>query len=454
MGQITFKVDADTGKAVQGFLKLMDAQRKVTGESRKHGKASKESGNQILGDIKGMVMGYLSVQGVIQGVTKAVQMLREEHEKALAASKAAAVSMTQAISGAGLLGRGPEMARFMRGLDPAFSEPQAAALFTSVAGGFRPDEARPGSVERFKALMGVAAMGKRQGVADLNQFGMVLGELGQAAPGKSAGDIGDIATLITEASGRYGGKLNRGGIKVLGQAIASGMDPDQAVGLMLASFTAGQGPEAATAFLQKLTTPEAALRPGQRPTAAQSARRRLAGMDMAGQMAALRADPSMAAAIFGESQAPAVMAMLGQDPAAMARAVAAAQAGDLQVGRVGQAAAIPGFEGAMDIEAGKAAAERAYSGDTGAMRAEAYGKGYEAVLKNRGDDAFTRAIRGKLYSLLTEVLEVPPTVAIPMLEETQYGLFFGDKGTTVLREIRDELKKSRGVPSPATHREP
>jgi len=444
MANITFKVDADTAKAVQGFLKLVDSQKKSTDESRKHARQSKASENQVTRDIRSMISGYLSLTGALQGLQRAYQMLREEQKREAEAASEAARATAAALGGAGLMAHANELIPYLRNLEPTMDQAEAAGILSAVAGG-----APTASLQRQKALAGLAARGKRMGIPDLQRYATLMAEVGQLAPERPAGDVADIATFVTQASGRYEAKIGKAGVRILQQAIASGLSLEQAVAIMTASITAGQGPEGASAILQKLTGPS--VPPG------------LRGMNLEKRLAAIKADPALASKIFGVSQTPAVLATLNKDIPGLEKQIRAAQEGDLQAQALAQYAAVPEFATQTQADAAAAARKNEDAKNIESLHRQAVYEAYMTVLKRREGSGFlhpggpiSRGISAGSYWTATTAFDMTPEQTVAQLEGGIGGRP-GARSEAILAEIRDIIRAQNGnpsVPSPATHREP
>lgn len=76
MGKVVFEVDADTGKAIKGFLKVVDTQRKMErGFSKgiQKGRRFDKAMSNITGTIKNMAGGFMGARGITMGVRKFIE---------------------------------------------------------------------------------------------------------------------------------------------------------------------------------------------------------------------------------------------------------------------------------------------------------------------------------------------------------------------------------------------
>lgn len=89
MAGITMSFDAETAKAVQGFLKIENAEKKLEQrmerlkqKNQNLNKSGKRGSSEWQQQLKSLAGSYLGVQGAIAAVTKGLQMMRQEIERA------------------------------------------------------------------------------------------------------------------------------------------------------------------------------------------------------------------------------------------------------------------------------------------------------------------------------------------------------------------------------------
>jgi len=90
MGDVIYKVDADTGKAVSAFMKILDAQKKVEGGSRRmsrasgrHSKAMAGGVRQVAGQVATLATGFFSVSTAVSVLRGAWQLWLADIQKSV-----------------------------------------------------------------------------------------------------------------------------------------------------------------------------------------------------------------------------------------------------------------------------------------------------------------------------------------------------------------------------------
>ena len=75
MADVVFKLDAESAKAVRGFLQLDEAQRKVelsskraTNQTKQHGKAMTQAARSAAGELKGLVTQYIGISAAMGAI--------------------------------------------------------------------------------------------------------------------------------------------------------------------------------------------------------------------------------------------------------------------------------------------------------------------------------------------------------------------------------------------------
>lgn len=302
MGNVNFSLDADSAKAVAGFLKIVDAQKKVDKGAAKNKRTTSEFSKSVGKELNSMVGQWLTVGAAIAGVRKGITLISEEMKRLDQLNRKTTMSVTEQIAAAGDMAQGAHIRQFLAsgafrgsGLSPE----EAGRLYGAIRGG------APG--ERLDRVMGLTAQlagTKRAGLSPEGGEGMgtLMGGLATAAPTKSAGDIADLAAMITQGQGRYENKITRGGLKAVQQWTAAGLGTtDTAVDMLMASVQAQQGSEAFQALVDRLGTDQvmAPLKPGRRMTATEKAERGYWSAPKAGRLAMLRGDAALRAKILG-----------------------------------------------------------------------------------------------------------------------------------------------------------
>ncbi len=94
MGDVVYRMTADEGRAVAAFLKVVDVQKKVEDgakrgahHTKKHGQAMQRLGQRAMQDLKGMVAGWIGVQGAIRLARGGWRLFQQDIEKGKTAIK-------------------------------------------------------------------------------------------------------------------------------------------------------------------------------------------------------------------------------------------------------------------------------------------------------------------------------------------------------------------------------
>jgi len=326
MGNVRFDLDAQSAKAVRGFLKIVDVQKKVAGGTRKATRATKDqdnamarAGKQAAKDAKSMVTGWLKVGAAVAGVTKGITAQIEEAKRLAAQQGATTKSLIEAIAGAGDL--------------PFASVIQRRILHRTGGMALRPKEegiplydalrgaAPTMEIGRFEKIYSWMAEGKKAGNflgAGPTDFGTIGGTIGKLFPNMAADDVADVTAFLSQARGRHGKKFTRGGLKAVSQwnTLTRGKHGMTGLGLALAGLESEQGAEPLQAIVQKLGEKRefAPQTFGKKLSDKEAAQRRFYGLTGIQRYEALKKDPSLVDNIFEGSQVGGVKAMLARDP--------------------------------------------------------------------------------------------------------------------------------------------
>ena len=257
MGTVRFDLDAEEAKAVRGLLKVVDAQKKTVRASmagnqaaRGHEKAMRKLGTNAARDLKSMAAGWLTVGAVTGAAHKGLAMIIADLKRIKEQTTAATMTITHHIAGAGDLAQQQKIRSFLESgafKGTGLTMEGRGQLYGAVRGA-----APAAGLDRILGLTAVAAKSKRAAL-DPTAFGTTMGELSKIAPGKTAGDIGDLAAYITTQQGRYAKKINRGGYRDLRQFVAGGLGgAEEGIGMLLASVQASQGSMGFSTLLKKL----------------------------------------------------------------------------------------------------------------------------------------------------------------------------------------------------------
>jgi len=198
MGNVTFTLDAESAKAVQGFLRVEDRQKALeqrsaqlaqrTGQHHDQAKRGSDDWSRALG---GVASSYLSVGAAIGVSMKAFQAMRAEQEKAAADAKQAALGMGALAQ---LAGGSPQVLRELRfeaqrsmreeGMTSQEAGALQFALTSAGKGKLRQTYARLyGTADPMQMLNAVATLQGAMGVAETGGDRQILDKLFMASSG-------------------------------------------------------------------------------------------------------------------------------------------------------------------------------------------------------------------------------------------------------------------------------
>jgi len=328
MGVVNFQLEASEAKAVGAFLKVVDAQRKTERGANKAAAASKRH-EKAMKHVGSMVSSWLGVGAAIGAVTTGIRSVITEMKRLDVMNRTATLSVVGQISSAGDIAQASQIKKFLRTqfAGTGIGYQQAGELYGTLRG------AAPSlSLDRILSLTRQAAGGRRAGMGmeAVKGFGTIMGGLAVAAPGKTAGDIADIASYIEMGQGRHGKKISRGGLAALAQWKAAELgDVETGVGMMMASIQAGQGTMPFQTLVDKLAEQRVlpALQRGRKITGAQRAERAFWTARPMDRLGMLRGDPALRGKILG-TQVARVTAMFGGRPSELTSQVRRAQEED------------------------------------------------------------------------------------------------------------------------------
>jgi hypothetical protein len=261
MGDVIFKVSAETAAAVQGFLKIVDAQKKVEDGASRVVTATKKAADthtnfaassvQHLGN---MVIGWFGVGAAISGVQQALAMVLADLKRIDEQSDRTTNSTVSTIVAMGDQKRVTEIRQKLASdlfASEGVGAAEAAGLYKAVRG------ANPRvSADQAIALTKQAARGRGAGLQgeDLQQFANVVGEVSKLVGPNATGDeIAGMALYAQQQVGKHGRKLDRGGWGAAKAFVDSGMGtPQEALAMLLASQESEQKSSAFASLTEKL----------------------------------------------------------------------------------------------------------------------------------------------------------------------------------------------------------
>lgn len=327
MGTVNFKLEADEAQAVQSFLKVVDAQRKIDAGAKKNTRSTSRFGKSAKKELNTVVGQWTSIGAAIGLAKTGIGMLITEMERLNQINKNGTMSIMAQIAAAGDLAQAGTIRKFLTGAafkGSGLTYTQGGDLRNVIRG------AAPGlAIDRIRNITAQAAGYRRAGISldDGVGFGQLVGGVAAAYKGKSAEDVVDVAAWIFQQQGKFGKKIDRGGFKALHQWNEARLGTnEQGLGMLMASIHAKQGTAAFQALVDVTSMNRVIpdVKPGRRENAAQQAMRAYYAAPKSKRLAMLRSDPSLRAALL-TTRSTSVEAMFAANPAAFARQVTAAQ---------------------------------------------------------------------------------------------------------------------------------
>ena len=335
MGQVNFILEGDEAKAVQAFLKVINAQKKVETGMNRIGRQGKQTdktfgrmSQNMTRDLSGMVMGWATVGTAITGVSRALQSVIADMKRMDDQNKSTIISLTQRIAGAGDMAQGQEIRKFLvknlKGTGVGVKE--GGEVYGAIRG------AAPSmDLTRILKLTRGASGAKKAGFMgeDLTSFATMSGEIAKMAPEKSVGDVMDLTTYVKQLEGRYGKQVVRTGMGVASQFVESQSGSlEEGLGLVLASVQSGQKATGAQLIVQKLREQRDVGEGGFGGGGGNDGLRAFYAASPKERMQMIRGDKDLRGKVFG-TQAASVEAVLSADPTKLTKGAMGAQRGNL-----------------------------------------------------------------------------------------------------------------------------
>jgi len=285
--KVLFNLEAEDAKAVQAFLRVVDAQGKAANKTRemnREGKQLKQTFGKLGGaaaDIAKIGAGFVSAAGAIQLVRSAVRLftmeledLRRKETEAARANMDYAKSFSNIVStwlGTDWVDRAHQQIRKAVADIPELSYTQGRTLLGAY-GAARPTAPLARGMEAVR-MAAPLTWENREGVVKL------VGELEQLYPGRPMERLFDIASAMRRRAGKRIEEIEPG-MKAVHRLLAMGIDPDQALGGLMAAFEAEQAGRSVGTITSLLAYPIKApkRRPGVRLTEEDQLRQEVAGM--------------------------------------------------------------------------------------------------------------------------------------------------------------------------------
>ena len=279
-------------------------------ETRKGLGAAGGAAEKLGGAIKSLIAGYVG----IQGVTKVLSILREEHDKAAEAALRHATALRAVLSLSTLAGERPETIAAIQKMAVASGRPmeEVTDAYQKLLGGTA-GMARG----RQQGLMQQALLMGQANLKDpLSSMVSLMSTMGTQAPGLSPLQVGNLADLTLEQSKASAGELAGYLPGVLTAASAGGVGPDVAAAAF--SFATRAGGEAAGSATAAKSTLMGLMAPS-RETARLLGRMGMPEGDLMGKVDWLAASatrlPDEAAAALGGRRGIELVAAIAKKPA-------------------------------------------------------------------------------------------------------------------------------------------
>ncbi len=246
MGDVVFKLSAEEGAAVNAFLKVVDAQKKVEHGFDSMGRASSGAGKQAESSMDKAIGGLQRWAASLVSVAAAVEMLRKvwanmeaERQRGLEGVKGSAAGKTDLVS---LVGPGRSLPRMLRDVESSRNQ------------GMTSDEA----AKLQYTLETSGQQSKRQLYASLTGDRAALAESVakiQGSMGAQAGDTYGILNRLTIAAGRGGVRREAMGQIVAGAAVqgkAAGASTSELMAALAVSSDATKSDKQAASYVESM----------------------------------------------------------------------------------------------------------------------------------------------------------------------------------------------------------
>jgi len=301
VAKTSFILEADEAKAVQAYLKVVEAQNKATEGQRRMNREGKEMDKSyaglrnITGELAGMVTGFFTVSSAVRLVIAEFEDMKRKGEEAFKSITAYANDFSRNISGWLGVGRVDEAAAAIAALTkkiPELSMTSGQAIL-SAYGGTGPKTTLGRGLEITEKLAPMTW-------ADQPEVARLAGELEDIYPGMSTEDLLDMAAEARRKAGSRKGELPER-MKEVMRLKQYGVSSDEALGMIMTTLETEQAGRGAGAVAGLLAQPREPFKKklGVPLTEEQKIQNEVAGMTEQQMYSWMKANPDKAKKLFG-----------------------------------------------------------------------------------------------------------------------------------------------------------
>jgi len=255
MADVVFRLDSESGKAVQGFLKLLDAQKRLEKGTKTLNRASKSQGDQTVAALKSQVAGFASLAGGIMGAVSAMkQMIAAQ----LAWRRAQAGKATERLgSRQQLLQISPDTKTFRRLTSAADQVANQTGMSGAAADDFMfalESSGKFGKLPLYRSMVDLTR-NREQDPIDLVKSVKTF-QLASGGARRTGTDRQVINQLLAAAGPTKTGftEIGAASLRSAGQAARLGASPAENLGAMSMMTSVTKEPEIAGTYLRALLT--------------------------------------------------------------------------------------------------------------------------------------------------------------------------------------------------------
>jgi len=245
-GTATLRLKGEESDAVRALVQIDSRFKTLEQTMAKVAKQSAKGAEEASKGNRDWIESMARIAVVAGTVTRAYGMLRQEVEQTAKAGKTQIEQLHAAVAGAGDLANINEIQRSLRGMQGAghLTMAERTGIYTSVRG-----EMPTADIKEVMPIVQLAAQATQAMGAQSGQLvASTMAEIRQLMPEAKPEDVADRAMMLVQAAGSHGKELQGDAFKGVGQLVAMGHTPDEAMGALLASMESDQGTRALTAL--------------------------------------------------------------------------------------------------------------------------------------------------------------------------------------------------------------